>query len=237
MDPMTGRFVSEDPFKGDPNGPVSLHRYLYANQSPVKMKDPTGKFGLAEIAVINSVSDALSITSEPLWGLLKNDESIKAAEKALPVARAMVANAIGALKNIDDEGASGNYRAYVDFFGDKDLNGVNDVRSGYELIDAVIRRPIKFKYLKNSQGVFGQTSFYGAGTVVYIGEAFLKPDCKDDGIDSRGGTIVHEISHQAIGTIDYNMYGVENAKFIAGMSFSWAVTHADNWEYFAESVR
>jgi hypothetical protein len=44
MDPTTGRFASEDPFEGDPDGPVSLHRYLYANGGPVNSFDPTGKY-------------------------------------------------------------------------------------------------------------------------------------------------------------------------------------------------
>lgn len=46
MDPGRGRFVSVDPFAGDPMGPVSLHRYLYANGSPETFSDPTGKFSV-----------------------------------------------------------------------------------------------------------------------------------------------------------------------------------------------
>lgn len=48
MDPTTGRFVSEDPYEGDAEGPVSLHRYLYANGSPVSMVDPNGNMGIGE---------------------------------------------------------------------------------------------------------------------------------------------------------------------------------------------
>lgn len=43
MDPQTGRFVSEDPYEGEIEGPVSLHRYLYAGESPVNLYDPTGQ--------------------------------------------------------------------------------------------------------------------------------------------------------------------------------------------------
>jgi RHS repeat-associated protein len=43
MDPGTGRFVSVDPYAGDPQAPVSLHRYLYAGASPLSFNDPTGK--------------------------------------------------------------------------------------------------------------------------------------------------------------------------------------------------
>jgi RHS repeat-associated protein len=47
MDPRVGRFVSVDPFAGDPQAPFSLHRYLYANASPLSFFDPTGRFGQA----------------------------------------------------------------------------------------------------------------------------------------------------------------------------------------------
>jgi RHS repeat-associated protein len=50
MDPSAGRFVSVDRYVGDPQAPVSLHRYLYANQSPVSFKDPTGNWTLVEVS-------------------------------------------------------------------------------------------------------------------------------------------------------------------------------------------
>jgi RHS repeat-associated protein len=43
MDPSTGRFVSVDPYEGDPQAPVSLHRYLYAGISPLNYVDPSGE--------------------------------------------------------------------------------------------------------------------------------------------------------------------------------------------------
>lgn len=45
--PDQGRFTSVDPWSGDPQSPVSLHRYLYGNASPLSFKDPSGKFTLA----------------------------------------------------------------------------------------------------------------------------------------------------------------------------------------------
>ena len=55
MDPMTGRFVSEDPYLGGTESPVSQHRYLYANQSPLGYADPTGRFSLAEMSTVNTI--------------------------------------------------------------------------------------------------------------------------------------------------------------------------------------
>ena len=59
MNPTTGRFASVDPFQGDPESPVSLHRYLYADQSPVSKSDPSGRLTLVEVS--SSVSIAGTI--------------------------------------------------------------------------------------------------------------------------------------------------------------------------------
>jgi RHS repeat-associated protein len=53
-DQSTGRFASVDPYAGDPQAPVSLHRYLYANVSPVSFRDPSGYTTLVEL---NSASE------------------------------------------------------------------------------------------------------------------------------------------------------------------------------------
>jgi peptidyl-Lys metalloendopeptidase len=55
------------------------------------------------------------------------------------------------------------------------------------------------------------------------------------GIDSRSGTIVHELSHSVAGTQDI-VYGTVNAQTLATNNPGQAVTNADNFEYFAESV-
>jgi len=43
-DSEIGRFNRHDPFRGDINIPLSLHRYLYANANPTIYVDPTGEF-------------------------------------------------------------------------------------------------------------------------------------------------------------------------------------------------
>jgi RHS repeat-associated protein len=42
-DPQLGLFLSRDPFEGYDNTPLSLHRYLYAYQNPMKYVDPDGR--------------------------------------------------------------------------------------------------------------------------------------------------------------------------------------------------
>ena len=41
--PLTGRFMSRDPNKGNRFDPRSLHKYLYAGGDPVNLLDPTGR--------------------------------------------------------------------------------------------------------------------------------------------------------------------------------------------------
>ena len=42
LDTKVGRFLGVDPFEGDPQSPLSLHRYLYTNASPASFTDPLG---------------------------------------------------------------------------------------------------------------------------------------------------------------------------------------------------
>lgn len=44
-DPTTGRFLSQDPLEGNDLSPISLPRYLYANDDPANIIDPTGDEG------------------------------------------------------------------------------------------------------------------------------------------------------------------------------------------------
>lgn len=61
MDPNTGRFVSEDPYAGDPNGPVSLHRYLYASATPLQAIDPRGEYSLMEMEIALAIVEILNV--------------------------------------------------------------------------------------------------------------------------------------------------------------------------------
>jgi len=41
-DPMEGRFISLDPLRANPQDPMTLYRYLYAKNDPVRLIDPSG---------------------------------------------------------------------------------------------------------------------------------------------------------------------------------------------------
>jgi hypothetical protein len=70
MDPGTGRFVSVDPYTGDPQAPMSLHRYLYGYCSPVRYTDPSGNFGLLDVSTAIAIAGTLSGMVVPLYNNL-----------------------------------------------------------------------------------------------------------------------------------------------------------------------
>ena len=49
MNPALGNFITMDPYSGSIYDPTSLHKYLYANASPVNFTDPTGYFSIPEL--------------------------------------------------------------------------------------------------------------------------------------------------------------------------------------------
>ncbi|MBI2678976.1 MAG: RHS repeat-associated core domain-containing protein [Candidatus Koribacter versatilis] len=74
LDVRNGRFWGMDILEGDPQAPISLHRYLYAGDNPANATDPTGKeieetitaateLGLIGTALGASISAGIAITS------------------------------------------------------------------------------------------------------------------------------------------------------------------------------
>ena len=58
-DARTGRFNRLDPFAGNIQDPLSLHKYLYTPSDPINYLDPSGEFwGLFFIAIIAILSAA-----------------------------------------------------------------------------------------------------------------------------------------------------------------------------------
>jgi len=59
--PASGGFTSVDPYVGDKLSPVSLHRYLYGNNSPLTYIDPTGQsITMMDVMVTFAIIGALA---------------------------------------------------------------------------------------------------------------------------------------------------------------------------------
>ena len=62
--PAMGRFLTLDPIAGNEFDPSSLHKYVYANNDPINMSDPSGQFAMAM-----SISISFPVISLPVISL------------------------------------------------------------------------------------------------------------------------------------------------------------------------
>ncbi len=94
-DPELGRFISADPYEGEPNAPVSWNSYLYANSNPLYYIDRNGYWSWSEAA-------------ESAW----NDAKYVAGAVA-GASASIVEGAVGAAVIVGDAGAgmAGNVEA------------------------------------------------------------------------------------------------------------------------------
>ena len=63
--PVTGRFMTRDPYAGSAYDPASLHRYNYARSNPANFLDPSGRFTVGEYGLMftNQVGKNLAIAA------------------------------------------------------------------------------------------------------------------------------------------------------------------------------
>ncbi|TBL71232.1 polymorphic toxin type 30 domain-containing protein [Paenibacillus thalictri] len=70
--PYTGRFISEDSYWGEDTSPLSLNRYTYAHNDPLKYLDPTGHSITVSIGsyITDVFETAASASRAGLWGMV-----------------------------------------------------------------------------------------------------------------------------------------------------------------------
>jgi RHS repeat-associated protein len=61
--PAMGQFISPDPHPGDVLDPRTLHKYAYANASPMNFRDPSGLSSLPELSSVASIAGTLAALS------------------------------------------------------------------------------------------------------------------------------------------------------------------------------
>jgi len=78
-DPKIGRFISEDTYKGQVDNPLSLNRYTYVKNNPLRYIDPTGHWDqkIGANWVINEAKNrwalAQTVGEKRYWGNYAND--------------------------------------------------------------------------------------------------------------------------------------------------------------------
>ncbi len=59
--PSNGRFNRMDPYTGEKTQPQNLHEYVYCNNDPINLTDPTGQFGLPALQMNMSFQSQLQV--------------------------------------------------------------------------------------------------------------------------------------------------------------------------------
>jgi hypothetical protein len=115
---------------------------------------------------------------------------------------------------------------------------IDKVKKGFEEIIACLENDrVTFKKWEVTEPDEDSTFAYvrkgEAENNIYLGGAFWVAANK--GIDSSGGTIVHELSHRLADTVDHK-YGMDGVLELAKDRPDEGAENADSWEYLAESA-
>lgn len=200
--------------------------------------------GLGKVVMSNSVQVWVEgRESAPLW----QDEITSVSSvnglgysKCSSSQQPTVKQAFDAANTYSDGGASylsgtpsGTTR-YTTWFGTYSLNNWNTAKSHFLAIqDAFDTKSVVIDCGCKKPGVYAYV-YSNQPYKIYVCGAFWNAPMT--GTDSKGGTLVHEMSHFLVvaGTDDY-AYGQTDAKALAKSDPQKALDNADNHEYFAEN--
>jgi peptidyl-Lys metalloendopeptidase len=124
---------------------------------------------------------------------------------------------------------------YTTWFGPVLSSRYSTVTSHFSAIsNAMDTKPVTFDCGCKKKNVYAYVYSNQPYTIYLCGVFWTAPMT---GTDSKGGTLIHEMSHFTVvaGTSDY-VYGQTNAKSLAISDPSKAINNADNHEYFAENT-
>lgn len=123
---------------------------------------------------------------------------------------------------------------FTTWFGAYSSNSWNTAKSHFVSIkDAIDTKPVAFDC--GCKKTYFAYVYPNQPYKVYLCKAFWSAPMS--GTDSKGGTIIHELSHfTAVAGTDDWVYGQTGAKSLAISDFAKALNNADNHEYFAENT-
>ena len=90
--PGTGRFLTTDPVEGFPTAPMSLHRYIYGNDNPVNMFDPSGELTMQDALIATAIVNEVAMIAVQTNFRGFQDFYVMLAENFLPDAYIIGAN-------------------------------------------------------------------------------------------------------------------------------------------------
>ncbi len=108
-DPATARFLSADPWHGDPSNPISLNRYVYGNADPVNMHDPTGQYATSTSEQANTMYVHSVLTGIQFGSALRALTVLRQVTAALAaiLATSVTVVAVTELASDNDQGIDG----------------------------------------------------------------------------------------------------------------------------------
>jgi RHS repeat-associated protein len=66
FEPLSGRFLTRDPWSGRIAYPATLHKYLYAGGNPIRRLDPSGRDAIIEISLERGVYNEIETGATPV---------------------------------------------------------------------------------------------------------------------------------------------------------------------------
>lgn len=82
--PNLGRLFGRDKYSGNPENPVTMHKFMYGNADPVHFVDPTGHFGLLSVLLATIAVSAVIAAISPQTLSGSDDFSRRSAIIAVP---------------------------------------------------------------------------------------------------------------------------------------------------------
>jgi hypothetical protein len=184
--------------------------------------------------------DSLPLTQEPTHIVQRIKSTIlkgtsnerKSSRSALKIAERMVNKAqirIGGRRR-------GRYKTWYDTnYSSTDATSetrFKNVKKGWIKIHSVfLSKRIYLDCSARNESYYAEVDTSDGRYKIKLGKDFWS--APQTGRDSKGGAIVHEISHEELYTDDHK-YGEPDAKQLAQNDPDKAAENADNWEYYAE---
>lgn len=159
-----------------------------------------------------------------------------AISSALSAAASMATDAGGALSSTSEAQRPSAAR-YVTWFGAYTAQRYNTVSSHFANIKNNLSKATvdcTCNGVSNPQGTFAYV-YPTKPYTIYVCGAFWQAPVS--GTDSKGGTLVHEMSHfNVVAGTDDHVYGQSGARNLAKTNPDKAIDNADSHEYFAENT-